>query len=191
MKVFQKNFYEVLIFLISFCFYSATSARTIIQGDSGDFLATAATGGIPHPSGYPLYSLLARIAYILPFGNSTWQVNLLSCIFGSLALVFLYKIVKKITNSKPASLFSVLCLATFKSFWFYALTAQVHVLQVLLISIVVYFLISFIESKKIYYVFIMLRYRFGLGVSNNLTIIFVLPAMSYQLSTLLENISRV
>jgi tetratricopeptide (TPR) repeat protein len=188
MKVIQKNLSEIIIFLLSLSVYISTSARVIIQGDSGDFLATAATGGIPHPSGYPLYSFLARIAYLLPFGNPTWQVNIESCFFASVTLVVLYKIVKKITRSQPASLFSVLALGTFESFWFYALTAQVHILQVMLLSLIFYFLISFLESKNSRYI----NYAavaFGLGASNNLTIVLILPACIAVLYFVRKNLS--
>jgi hypothetical protein len=36
--------------------------------DGGDLIAAAATGGIAHPTGYPLYLLLARVFQSLPVG---------------------------------------------------------------------------------------------------------------------------
>ncbi len=171
-----QNIVELIIFFSSLLIYALTSSRTIIHGDSGDFLSAAATAGIPHPSGYPLYTFLARVTFLLPLGNPVWQVNFLACLFAGLALTFVYKIVFKITKSTPAGLFSVLCLGTFESFWFYALVSQIHILQVLILSLLFYFLIAFAESKKFSFLYAAF-FMFGLGASNNLSIIFTLPSL--------------
>ncbi len=172
----RQNTVELIIFFFSLFLYAFTSSRTIVHGDSGDFLSAVATAGIPHPSGYPLYTLLARVVYLLPLGNPVWQVNVLSSLFAAFTLVFVYKTVKLITSSPAAGIFSVLCLGLFESFWFYALISQIHVLQVLILSLLFYSIISFSETKKLsflYAAFLM----FGLGASNNLSIVFTLPSL--------------
>lgn len=185
---FNKNIPEVIIFFSSLFLYGITSSRTIVHGDSGDFLSAAATAGIPHPSGYPLYTLLARIIFLLPLGNPVWQVNLLSSFFASLTLVFVYKTVFKLTHSLPAGLFSVFCLGIFESFWFYALVSQIHILQVFILSLLFYFLISFTEEKKINHLYAAF-FMFGLGASNNLSIIFTLPSLLIALVVFRKKLS--
>jgi hypothetical protein len=53
--------------------YSSTLAPGLTWAnsgsDGGDLIAAAATGGVPHPTGYPLYLLLARLFQILPVGS--------------------------------------------------------------------------------------------------------------------------
>ncbi len=47
-------------------------------GDSGEFISAACVLGVPHPSGYPLYTMLAHVFTYLPFGSVAWRVNLCS-----------------------------------------------------------------------------------------------------------------
>ena len=54
-------------------------------GDSGDFLAAVRTGGIPHPSGYPTYVLLARVFQSLPLSTPYWRGALFSALSAALA----------------------------------------------------------------------------------------------------------
>lgn len=60
--------------------------------DGGDFLTAAYHLGIPHPSGYPTYTLLAHLFTRLPLGEVAWRLNLLSALSmagatGGLALI--------------------------------------------------------------------------------------------------------
>ena len=61
--------------------------------DGGDLIAAAATGGVPHPTGYPLYLVLAGIFQILPVGSLAYRTNLMSAVFASLASVLIYRTV--------------------------------------------------------------------------------------------------
>ncbi|MEA3409505.1 MAG: DUF2723 domain-containing protein, partial [Candidatus Eisenbacteria bacterium] len=57
------------MFGTSFATFAATAARSLCWGDSAEFVAVAATLGIAHPPGYPLYTLLGALAVRLPFGT--------------------------------------------------------------------------------------------------------------------------
>ena len=175
-KILQNNLFEILIFLFWIVVYGFTSSRSVVQGDTGEFLGAAAVHGVSHASGYPLLSLISRIAFLLPFTNPTWQVNVTSALFAALALVFTFKIVKLLTNNTPSALCSALALGTYETFWFYALVVQVHTLQVFLLSLLFYFLLLAMKKKKHMYMYLA-GFFFGLGVSNNYTIIFALPSI--------------
>jgi hypothetical protein len=49
--------------------YLATLQRGVPGGDSGELIASAVTGGVAHPSGYPLFLLLARAAAAILAGS--------------------------------------------------------------------------------------------------------------------------
>ncbi len=51
--------------------------------DSGDFAAAVACGGVPHPTGYPTYLLLASLWALLPWGDVAFRLNLLSASMGA------------------------------------------------------------------------------------------------------------
>ena len=53
--------------------------------DGGDLITAAHTLGVPHPSGYPTYTLLAWLASQLPVGTIAYRANLLSAVCASLA----------------------------------------------------------------------------------------------------------
>src|SRR5689334_3352659 len=61
--------------------------------DGGDLITAAATGGIAHPTGYPLYLLLARLFQFIPLGSLAFRTNLMSAIFSVLASVLVCEIV--------------------------------------------------------------------------------------------------
>jgi Flp pilus assembly protein TadD len=70
-------------FVASFAVYATTAARSLCWGDSGEFVAVAATLGVAHPPGYPLYTLLGALAVRLPFGTPFLRMSLLSALFAS------------------------------------------------------------------------------------------------------------
>ena len=55
------------------------------SADGGDFIAAAASLGIAHPTGYPTYLLLARLAQTVLGGPLAWRTNLLSALCAALA----------------------------------------------------------------------------------------------------------
>ncbi len=73
--------------LISFTGYCCTLAPGVTLGDSGEFLTAARSLGVPHPPGYPLWTILAWIWQgLVPVGNIAWRINLMSAFFSALAV---------------------------------------------------------------------------------------------------------
>lgn len=173
--IFVKNFYiDISLFFFFFATYTFTSSRAVVHADSGDFLSAAATFGVPHNPGYPFYMILSSSIFALT--HSVWAVNLLSVVFGAVSVVMVYKIIKLLTKSAPSSLFGALALGIYPSFWFYSQVAQIHILHVMILSFLYYFLIRAVKTgsfQPIYFAAL----TFGLGVSNNHTIIFTLPSI--------------
>jgi hypothetical protein len=57
--------------------------------DAGDLITAAWGWGIPHSTGYPLYTLLGHLLLLIPWGDPAWRMNLLSALLaaGGVALV--------------------------------------------------------------------------------------------------------
>jgi tetratricopeptide (TPR) repeat protein len=94
------NFRDKLAFviatLLTFAGYWYTLAPSVTLEDSGGFLTAAHNLGVPHPPGYPVWTMLSWIwQRIIPFGNIAWRVNLLSAFLGALAVGFVALLISK------------------------------------------------------------------------------------------------
>src|SRR5512144_2671056 len=91
---------NVLPGLFVFVTLLAIYLRTIAPGltwandgsDGADLITAAATGGVAHPTGYPLYLLLARLFQFLPAGSLAFRTNLMSAIMAILAAWLIYEL---------------------------------------------------------------------------------------------------
>ncbi len=85
------------VFAASLVLYLSTIAPTLSWGvdevgvDGGELLAAANTLGVPHPPGYPTYTLLLKtFATIVPIGEFAFRGNLLSALLMSAAAFIVY-----------------------------------------------------------------------------------------------------
>ena len=78
-----------LVFAVSLGLYAATLAPTVTLVDSGELIVAAHTLGVAHPPGFPLYTLLAHLASVVPIGNVAVRVNFASAFFAACAVAVL------------------------------------------------------------------------------------------------------
>lgn len=84
-----KKFYAVITSLVVLIIYLFTIAPEVIQIDSGELAAVQVLAGIPHPTGYPLFTLIGYIFSNIPLPFSKiYQLNLLAAIYCSIAVGF-------------------------------------------------------------------------------------------------------
>jgi hypothetical protein len=55
------------------------------SADGGDLITAALTRGVPHPNGYPTWTVLAALFSHLPFGAAAWRATLLSMVSAAAA----------------------------------------------------------------------------------------------------------
>jgi hypothetical protein len=112
--------------------------------DGGDLIAAVATGGIAHPTGYPLYLLLARVFQFLPLGSLAFRTNLMSALAAVLAALLVYEIVshsQRASDSKPAWLGGMAAGYAFglaPLVWSQAVITEVYALQAFLTALILY-----------------------------------------------------
>lgn len=61
--------------------YGHTVAPDVTFEDSGELITAAGLGGVAHPPGYPLFTMIAHGFTFLPFGTVAYRVNLVSVVF--------------------------------------------------------------------------------------------------------------
>jgi hypothetical protein len=129
-----RSWAEALSGLAALAVYLRTLAPTVVGGDSGELVAVAATLGVAHPPGYPLYTLLAHAFTRLPFGEVALRVNLLSAVCGALAAGLVCRAVRRATGEPWAGVLAAGALAFSPLVWPYAVTAEVFPLNDLFVA---------------------------------------------------------
>ena len=141
--------------------------------DGGDLMTAAATGGVAHPSGYPLYLLLAQAAQFVPVGTLAFRTNLLSAICTILAALALQTCLQRQKISPAIALIAALAFGLAPAVWSQAVITEVYALQSLLLILFLWGLfeenIPGGEWTR--------GLLFGLTASNHLTTLLLLPLL--------------
>ncbi|MGE3757429.1 MAG: DUF2723 domain-containing protein [Pseudobdellovibrionaceae bacterium] len=80
----------ILLSLFFFALFAFQTTEDVGQGPSSVISTLLSSGGIPTPPGYPLYTLLADLSLLIPFGTPLWRMNFLQAILGALVCWALY-----------------------------------------------------------------------------------------------------
>ncbi len=102
--------------------------------DGGDLVAAAATLGIPHPPGYPLYTLAARLFLTVPWGTPAHRMALFSAAAGAAAAWVLFRLCLTLLGRSrwPLALAASLAWAFAPIPWGQAVIVEVYALSALL-----------------------------------------------------------
>ncbi len=169
---------SLLIFSISFAIYLKTLCPTLYVADSGELIASAYLLGIPHPPGFPLWCLLARLFTLIPIGNIAWRVNLSSAFFASCAVVLVYLIMRKTSNIIIPAIVTALLVAFSKCFWSIAVIAEVYTLLILFMLIAIFLLLLWQEKQESKYLYgACLIY--GLSLTIHLSLLYLAPVFIF------------
>ncbi len=150
-----------------FAVYAAGACRTIYVGDSGELVTAAATLGIPHPSGYPLYVLLGRLwIALVPVVSAAYAMSLFSAAFAGLTCGQLYLLVRRQGLSSGAALLAALTLAFCPSFWSQAGVQRVYSLNAFFVVAVCACALDWHRSRRLSSL-VLAALLAGLGAANH------------------------
>ena len=124
--------------IVPLVIYVSTLTSTVAGGDAGEMITVAYLLGVAHPPGYPLYTLLAKLASLFPVGTVAWRVNLFSALAGSAASLLLCRGVIRWTGDVAAGALAAGVLAFGPLVWPYAITAEVFALNNLFAAGLIY-----------------------------------------------------
>ena len=148
------------------------------SADGGDLISAAATGGVPHPSGYPLYMIVARGFQFLPFGDLAFRTNLLSAVCTILTALLLYAYLlgqlRERSAAQIASFLAALAYGLAPFVWGQALVTEVYALHGLLLMLCL-FVLSLEKSKISEW---MRGFVFGIAATNHLTALLMFPLLA-------------
>jgi len=166
-----------LVFLFSFIFYIFTLSPSVAWLDSGELTTAAHVLGIPHPTGYPLYTMLAKLFTLIPIGSIAWRINLMSALFGALSVMLLYLIVNQLTKHDTSALISAVALAVSPSFWDVSTMAEVYSMHIFFLLLNIWLLLKYQKGDKMFlYLFAL---SFGLSMAHHVTSVLFVPGYLY------------
>lgn len=149
--------------------------------DGGDLIAAAATGGVPHPTGYPVYLWLARAFQFLPIGSLAFRTNLLSALAAACASLLVYGLVTRSLPSRNrlAGLVSAYAFGLSPLLWSQAVITEVYALHAFFVALILYLstVPPRLTPKQLDGA---LGLTFGLSLGNHVTTILLLPVILFS-----------
>ncbi len=193
-------------FIVSLIVYTLTLQPTLGLEDSGELIVASDYLGVPHPPGYPIWTLLTWffqwIFHSVTFHghpNPAWAVNFFSAVAGAAACGVLALLISrsgmdllrsmkkesKILGESTESLFCAaagisggLLLAFGQGMWSQAVIAEVYTLNIFFQSLVLLFLYRWMVDPKESKWLLLCAFAFGLGITNHQTLMFMGLAMA-------------
>ncbi len=201
----KKNLYSNAFLFLSVSLISGLSYLfTVSQrltwanfgNDGGDFLSAILTGGIPHPTGYPTYTILGILFQKIPLGDPYFRAAMLSWLPAAISAGLLALLIKQVLSEKSSSISTITALITglvwgwMPFLWSQAVIVEVHGLQSLFLVITLWWIWILVNEQqrkvKISH-FILLSFCFGLAIGNHITILLIMPAILFAFWVAVKN----
>lgn len=208
METKKKLFYLYLLlsFVLPFIVYYLTTNPNPTFTDNGELAGVCATLGIAHPTGYPLFTVLGYLWYLLPLsGNKIFQLNVFAAFWTSIAVslffianVLLLQLTQKKHIRHPEKsrgsqsnteehnrtyaiyLVSFIASSVFafsRTIWGEATSLEVYSLQLALFNLLFLCIFLVIRHKYEYKYLFLLAFILGLSFSNHLTTLLIVPTV--------------
>jgi len=118
------------VFAALLTLYLSTIIPTVVDEDSGELVSAAHVLGITHPTGYPLWTMLARGFDLLPLGGtSAYRVALLSAVSAAGAGALICWLAISLTGLPLAGIFAGLAFGLWFPSWSQAVLAEVYTFE--------------------------------------------------------------
>ena len=183
----------LFVWLALFPLYIFTMPAVVGRADTFEFQVVIPQLGIAHPTGYPLYILLGRLFAALPFGSMAWRINLASAVFATLAATLLYLASRRLWKEPLAAILGAVLFGMTPTLWSQAVQAEVYALNALFVAAALWLMAVMLGQGEKEGVCTAPLFRWppatgwqrttwllalliGLGLTNHLTIIILLPA---------------
>ncbi|HQF70111.1 MAG TPA: DUF2723 domain-containing protein, partial [Promineifilum sp.] len=131
--------------------YVLTLARSVVFGDPTEYTFVAHILGIAHPPGYAFYTLLGKLFQTLvPLGEVSWRMHLLSAAVATGTALFIYGTVRAAARmllpalhapwDRVAAVFAALSYGLAADVWQHAIHANPHIVTAAFLAANLFFL---------------------------------------------------
>lgn len=152
MKSRTDFFIALFIFALCLFLYNATLTPSLSYAspDGNELTTVAATLGLAHPTGYPLFTWLGFLfAHLLPFGEVAHRTNLMSAILGAGGVAILYLILRRTELSRALATFAALLFGVSTTFWSQAVITEVYAPNVFMLALTVLLLLKWTNGVAV------------------------------------------
>lgn len=185
--------------VVSLGVYLYTLAPTVTLQDSGEFITASVNWGVPHPPGYPSWSILTWLFTKLPFGNVAWRVNLFSAVCGAVTNGLVALLISRSGASflavvKPfcdklssamrdkigmvGGIAGALLFSVSDVMWSQAVITEVYTLNAFFLVILMVMMFIWIHKPQDLRYLYWTAFWFGLGLTNHQTLAVIFPAFA-------------
>lgn len=168
---------DLALLFMALVVYGMTCARSVLGGDNGEFATVAVFGGVPHPSGYPLFAIYLRATQWLP-GEPAHAAALATAILGAFAVVLVRRAALAWGASAAGATLAASAFAFASLPWTMATHAEVFSLHALLAAAIVGAAGPHAPWRGLRRVGL-LALLAGLGLSNNHSLVTLAPVGLY------------
>ncbi len=157
--------------------YLPTAARYVLGGDNGEFATLYAEGGLAHPSGYPLYTLILRAFAWLPVATPAHGAAIVTALLGAVTAGALFVACRRWGASEAASALATLVYVTSPHAWELATEAEVFTLHAGLAAVILALAapVHPLDARGARRRVVGLGLAAGMGLANHLTLVFMTP----------------
>ncbi len=169
-------FVPIGLFLFTLFFYLRTLCASFNINDSGETIMDCDQLALAHSPGYPLHTLLGKVACLLPLGQPMFRLTFCSSVMGAFSVVMVYLILRQTFKNTPQasspfweipSVFGALVFAFSFENWFQACGAKgsIYTFNTLFSTLILYLLLKMRDEGQFVKCFWLAIFLFGFGLA--------------------------
>ncbi len=178
----------LLVLVLCLVLYTVTCAPTVLWQDSGLFVYRIwhndIEGNLGIALSHPLYIMVGMLFKAIPLGGVAWRVNMVSAVFGAVAIANLYLLLRLWLENVWPAVIGAVSLAVSWTFWQHAVLAETYTLYAAQLFTELLVLLQYCRTKRGGYLYL-LGFLNGLAIANHLWGIFPLACYGVYILILL------
>jgi hypothetical protein len=167
--------FSVPTFILPLIIYLLTLERKLVGGDTSWYALYLPKMEVMVPTGYPTFSIIGKLFTLLPIADTAYRLNLVSAVFGSLTILFLFLTINKLTKNAPVSFAGAMIFAFLYSYWTVANRLEFDTLNSFMLALILYSAFLYTEDNKRKYLYFFFA-SLGFSLTNHPIAFFIMPA---------------
>ena len=172
---------EFLVFVVTLIAYTALIRTEITYGDGPELLTAAYMLGGPHPSGYPLFTMLGYIPSHLPVFTPFFNLAFaLSALPGAVSVTALVAILRKLDVAVPIAIIAAGAWGANTHVVYQSTRVEVYSLHCMFIALTFWAMLTFAKGGTLRWAYLTVLFV-CLGLTNHLTSVFLVVPVTVAL----------